>query len=240
VSKSTSEIKAALFAVFDPNEVQWKPQTVKGDRALAVAYIDARSVMDRLDDVVGPDNWSDEYEMLVDGSVMCKLQVRFGSDWILKMDVGSPSEQPDSGDRLKAAFSDALKRAAVKFGIARYLYALPMQWLAYDPHKRQFAEQPKMPKWALPTASQLQPQQSAPPQQSPATKATQNVYDRIKSGMQKLRYDWSEVATHICADLGIDLDPFASKVNDLTLAEADKVLNVLMQQYKENQQPQPA
>jgi hypothetical protein len=35
-----------------------------------------------------------------------------------RTDVGSRSEQPDGGDRLKAAFSDALKRAAVKFGIA--------------------------------------------------------------------------------------------------------------------------
>jgi hypothetical protein len=41
------------------------------------------------------------------------------------MDVGGPSEQPDEGDRVKAAFSDALKRAAVKFGIGRYLYRLP-------------------------------------------------------------------------------------------------------------------
>ena len=49
------------------------------------------------------------------------------------MDVGAPSEQPDGGDRLKAAFSDALKRAAVKFGIGRYLYRLPQQWVRLRP-----------------------------------------------------------------------------------------------------------
>jgi hypothetical protein len=49
-----------------------------------------------------------------------------------------PSEQPDGGDRLKAAFSDALKRAAVKYGVGRYLYRLPSQWVDYDPQRRQF------------------------------------------------------------------------------------------------------
>ena len=66
------------------------------------------------------------------------------------MDVGGPSEQPDEGNRRKAAFSDALKRAAVKFGIGRYLYRLPSQWVDYDPQKRQFVRTPKLPPSALP------------------------------------------------------------------------------------------
>jgi hypothetical protein len=74
--------------------------------------------------VLGVENWQDEYEILADGSVMCRLKLKLGGEWITKTDVGSPSEQPDGGDRLKAAFSDALKRAAVKFGIGRYLYRL--------------------------------------------------------------------------------------------------------------------
>src|SRR5262249_47494129 len=61
--------------------------------------------------------------------------------------------QPDGGDRLKAAFSDALKRAAVKFGIGRYLYRLPRQWCDYDQIKKQFAATPKLPAFALPKSS---------------------------------------------------------------------------------------
>jgi hypothetical protein len=79
---------------------------------------------------------------------MCRLRLKIGDGWITKMDVGGPSEQPDGGDRLKAAFSDALKRAAVKFGIGRYLYRLPQQWADYDPAKRQFAAPPRLPDWA--------------------------------------------------------------------------------------------
>jgi hypothetical protein len=132
----------ALAAPFGPNEVNFKPAVVSGNRAMALPYIDARVIQDRLDQVVGVMGWQDEYECLPDGSVVCKLHLRLGDEWITKMDVGGPSEQPDEGDRRKAAFSDALKRAAVKFGIGRYLYRLPSQWVDYDPKKRQFVNKP--------------------------------------------------------------------------------------------------
>ena len=71
-----------------------------------------------------------------------------GDEWVTKMDVGGPSEQPDGGDRMKAAFSDALKRAAVKFGVGRYLYRLPSQWVDYDAHRKQFVRTPTLPAFA--------------------------------------------------------------------------------------------
>ena len=144
-----TSVTRALAAPFDTTEVKFKPQAVKGNRALALAYVDVRAIMDRLDHVVGVENWQDRYQLLPDNSVMCQLRIRIGDRWITKADVGGPSEQPDGGDRLKAAFSDALKRAAVKFGIGRYLYRLPQQWADYDPQKRQFSSPPRLPDWAL-------------------------------------------------------------------------------------------
>src|SRR5437763_13682771 len=146
-------ITAALAVPFEPRDVKYKPQMVKNNRCLAMAYIDARLIQDRLDNVLGPENWEDAYDLLPDGSVMCRLRLKLGDQWITKIDVGSPSEQPDSGDRLKAAFSDALKRAAVKFGIGRYLYRLPAQWVDYDPVKKQIAQVPQMPAFAIPKSS---------------------------------------------------------------------------------------
>jgi hypothetical protein len=140
----------ALSAPFDPREVKFKPAVVTGNRALALAYVDARVIQDRLDDVLGVSGWQDEYECMPDGSVVCRLHLRFGDEWITKMDVGGMSEQPDEGDRRKAAFSDALKRTAVKFGIGRYLYRLPTQWCDFDPHKKQFTRTPTLPPSALP------------------------------------------------------------------------------------------
>src|SRR5437867_3501199 len=118
------DVSRKLAEPFDTYDVQFLAKVVKGSRALAIAYIDARAVMDRLDAVVGVQNWKDDYTVLPDNSVLCQLSVRFGRTWLTKVDVGSPSEQPDGGDRMKAAVSDALKRAAVKFGIGRYLYSL--------------------------------------------------------------------------------------------------------------------
>jgi hypothetical protein len=138
-------IAIALAAPFDAGEVRFKPQTVSGNRALAVPFVDARVIQDRLDDVLGVMGWQDNYECLPEGSVVCRLSIRLGSEWITKMDVGGQSEQPDEGDRRKAAFSDALKRAAVKFGIGRYLYRLKPQWVDFDPQKRQFVRRPSLP-----------------------------------------------------------------------------------------------
>jgi hypothetical protein len=142
---NTADPKAltdALSAPFDPAEVRFKPAAVNGNRALALAYVDARVIQDRLDEVLGVNGWSDDYQVLPDGSVVCRLRVHFGDTWVTKTDAGGASDQPDGGDRLKAAFSDALKRAAVKFGIGRYLYRLPAQWVDWDPGKKRFARPP--------------------------------------------------------------------------------------------------
>lgn len=143
-------IAKALAEPFDPREVKWKPQAVKGNRCMAICYVDARLICDRLDEVMGVGNWSDKYSLLPDGSVKCRLRLRIAGEWITKEDVGSPSEQPDAGDRLKAAFSDALKRAAIKFGIGRYLYRLKSEWVDYDPLKKQIINPPQLPAWAIP------------------------------------------------------------------------------------------
>jgi hypothetical protein len=173
----TSSIARALAAPFDGSEVKFKPQVVKGTRALALAYVDVRAIMDRLDNVLGVENWQDHYQLLPDNSVMCRLSLRIGDRWITKCDVGSPSEQPDGGDRLKAAFSDALKRTAVKFGIGRYLYRLPQQWADYDPVKKQFAATPRLPDWAT------SPRLAAKPGKAAREKAHDVGVTRAKAGL---------------------------------------------------------
>lgn len=139
-----------LHSLFHPEDIQWKPQSISGQRALAVAYIDSRTVMDRLDDAVGPENWRDRYDILDSGTVQCTIYIKVDGEWVGKSDVGAESGQQDQEDRRKAAYSDALKRAAVKWGIGRYLYRLPLQWVEYDTQKRQFANWPRLPDWAIP------------------------------------------------------------------------------------------
>lgn len=101
-------------------------------------------------------------------ALYCTLQVKIEGVWISKSDVGSPSEQPDAHDRVKASVSDALKRAAVKFGIGRYLYRIGSIWVDYDTTKRQFVTPPRLPDWAKPKTEQGQ----KPPTPKPQSQTT--------------------------------------------------------------------
>jgi hypothetical protein len=142
--RTTEELARLLAAPFAEGEIKLKPAVVKEGRALALLFVDARCVMNRLDEVFGLGNWQTHYHA-VEGGVVCRLRVRIGGEWVEHEDVGSYSEQPDDGDKTKAAFSDSLKRAAVHLGIGRYLYSLPQQWLAYDNQKKRFTEKPRLP-----------------------------------------------------------------------------------------------
>jgi len=124
------ELMGELAKPFDVDRVEWKPQATRGDRALAIAYADARAYQDRLNQVAGAD-WSDDYTVLEGGAVvLCKLTVC----GVTRSDIG----EADRGDRNTAtsALAQAFKRAAVKFGIGRYLYDLPKTWVDYDPQRK--------------------------------------------------------------------------------------------------------
>jgi hypothetical protein len=184
-------ISRALAAPFEGTEVRFKPGAVSGNRALALAYVDARVIQDRLDEVLGVMGWQDDYEWLEDGSVVCRLRLRIGGEWITKVDVGGPSEQPDEGDRRKAAFSDALKRAAVKFGVGRYLYRLPGQWVDYDPQRRQFVRPPSLPLSALPARpKEAPPVKQQPAVAKPASKQGLHTLPANGAELQRRLYDY--------------------------------------------------
>lgn len=61
------DLASRLAAPFLQEEIKWKPGVVSGNRDLAIAYVDARVVQDRLDEVLGVSNWQDEYEFLENG-----------------------------------------------------------------------------------------------------------------------------------------------------------------------------
>ncbi len=193
--KKMSQVQSitdALAAPFELDEIKFKPQVVKGNRAMALAYVDARVIQDRLDNVLGVEGWQDEYTRLEDGSVICKLRLRLGGEWITKMDVGSPSEQPDGGDRTKAAFSDSLKRAAVKFGIGRYLYRLPSNWCDYDPAKKKITSMPRLPDFALPekAATIKMPEPASSKQAKPTAAAERHSLPAHGEELQRRLHDY--------------------------------------------------
>ena len=128
--------------------VNWRVQkTIKGDTvALVVPYIDARAVMDRLDEVVGPTNWSDRYEETAKGFVGT-LRIRVDGEWVEKSDGADLS----NFEATKGGVSDAFKRAGVKWGIGRYLYDLNAQWVKCEKKGKsvKLKETPTLPAWDL-------------------------------------------------------------------------------------------
>lgn len=118
-----------LHAPFPPNEIEWRVgSTSKAkDKGLALAYLTARHVMERLDEVCGTENWQDRYEFHGKRTV-CYLSIRVGDEWVTKADGAGDSDV----EAEKGAISDALKRAAVKWGIGRYLYALGNTWVELE------------------------------------------------------------------------------------------------------------
>lgn len=115
-----------LAAPFPPSAVSWRAQTMKGDgtAALALAYIDARDVMHRLDDVCGPAGWQDTYAETPKGRLICTISIKCGDEWISKSDGAGDTDVEGE----KGAISDSFKRAAVKWGIGRYLYEVDTPW----------------------------------------------------------------------------------------------------------------
>jgi len=123
-----------LAEPFPDDEIHWRVEAISKDkrRAMVVPYVDARAVLDRLDEVVGPEGWYDAYELLAQGKEGYAVKARLTVLGVTKEDVGE-------GDSLKAAFSDALKRAAVKFGIGRHLYRMEKVWVDYDEKTGRFS-----------------------------------------------------------------------------------------------------
>jgi hypothetical protein len=137
VARTLGEAIPELRRPFAPAAVKWKLQTnPKNDdnpSALAVAFHDARLVADRLN-AVCPGDWSTEFVRDdVFGMVRCKLTV-FG---VTREDVGFAKAGKDATDmQVKGLYSDALKRAAVHFGVGASLYALPALWVKGDSLKK--------------------------------------------------------------------------------------------------------
>jgi len=137
-----------LRAPFPPEVVKWRPgtKTKDGTKALALAYVDARDVMERLDAALGPQGWSDRYKVVdeANGVVECTLAAQYPDlRATSKVDVGYPNGGMDDDEPFKGAYSDAFKRAAVKYGIGRDLYDTPKFWIALDESKRF----PAIPQW---------------------------------------------------------------------------------------------
>lgn len=114
----------AMQDFFEADAIEWRIQQA-GEKhgrvwAICVPYVTNRAIQVRLDEVAGPENWRNEFRPGPDGGVMCGLSIRVGGEWVTKWDGAENTDV----EGVKGGLSGAMKRAAVQWGIGRYLYAL--------------------------------------------------------------------------------------------------------------------
>lgn len=144
------EIERELKKPFRPDEIEFRISAKSRDKTkgLAVAYIQNRAVQNRLDEVMGFSNWKNEFISTENGKI-CGLSLRINDEWITKYDGASDTKI----EATKGGISDSMKRAAVQWGIGRYLYNLPSIWVKIKNtygENYEIIERPKLPNWALP------------------------------------------------------------------------------------------
>ena len=131
--KTSEDLAFELSKQFSKDQIQWRVQrqTRDGTSALVLAYVDARTVQDRLNEVMGIDGWQCKH-ISYGANTICHLGLKFNNEWIWRSDgAGDTNFEADKG-----AISDSLKRAAVHFGVGRHLYDLPSVFVKVQKDQR--------------------------------------------------------------------------------------------------------
>lgn len=158
---------AKLDEPFAVEDIEWRVQRCgvasNGPWAMALCYVTNRAIMKRLDEVCGKTGWRNEFLPSPGGGVLCGISIKHEGEWITKWD-GAENTQVEA---VKGGISGAMKRAAVQWGIGRYLYLLEErfavcsternnQWnkATYKDKSNKYVniwwQTPDLPTWALP------------------------------------------------------------------------------------------
>lgn len=168
--QTADKVFEILRKPFSPEDIEWRIGRKNKDKTKAevLAYVTARAVMERFDEAVGPENWSVHYETVDMGQAgnldrmgnkkdlkgfLCTIEIRLArseeSDYCDYIIVSREDvSQCTDVEPLKGGASGAMKRAAVQFGVGRYLYKLKSNWVNIDQYGN--FKVPKLPDWALP------------------------------------------------------------------------------------------
>lgn len=250
---SAADMFQALSAPFPSTDIEWRVQQagVKNGRpwAMVLAYVTNRAIQHRLDEVCGPMGWRNEYRE-ENGGVMCGISIWCSDrkEWVTKWDGAEKTDV----ESFKGGLSASMKRAAVQWGIGRYLYKLESGFAqcftdkqgknrgqAIDKQTRQKTyftwNAPILPAWALPESEvqqNYQPHQIHQPQQQvadqqPAPQGQQ--FDRAAYLASKEKKNWNTTRA-ISPEQQARQQPAAKEV----LNEAQQAADVLVARHIES------
>jgi hypothetical protein len=180
----TDDILARLAAPFPPDVVSWRIGSTNKEKTkgMALAYIDARDVQDRFDQVMGLD-WQVRHPWAAGTKLACEIGLRINGEWLWRGDGAGDSDV----EAEKGAFSDSFKRAAVRWGVGRYLYDVQSPWVVIEPMGRSFkiAESEKaklracLPKPGAPARQPAAAEPSPEPRHSASASEVRSIAARM-------------------------------------------------------------
>ena len=138
-------LQQRLECPFPAKSVSWRIGRKNGDQTKAslLAFIDARDVMERLDKACGFDGWQCTYTHVNESVAICSIGIRVNGEWMWRSNgAGDTAVEAEKG-----RLSDAFKRAAVLWGVGRYLYGLDSPWVTLT-GKNSWDKNPDLPAWA--------------------------------------------------------------------------------------------
>jgi hypothetical protein len=144
MNKPIDQIMKELKAPFKEDELEFRVGATNSDKrmGLALAYVEARSIQNRLDKVVGITNWKVSYRE-IQGGFLCSMSLRIDGEWVSKEDGAQITEF----ESIKGGISSAFKRVASSgWAIGRYLYDVKNQWFPIKKKGKgyEFAVTPKI------------------------------------------------------------------------------------------------
>lgn len=179
---------------FPETDITWRIQHAgkKNGKlwARVLAYVTNRAIMERLDQVVGPGNWQNQFREWQGTAQLCGISIHIADEWVTKWDGAGQTDI----ESIKGGLSDSMKRAAVQWGIGRYLYNMPKtiwanihengkypgvlkdgekkEWFNWDPPPltAQF-----LPSGSPPKSPEEPPSPPAPPAPSQLAQATADI-----------------------------------------------------------------
>ena len=121
-----SDLLKKLREPFRKEELEFRVGATNNDKSmgLALAYVQARAIQNRLDELFGVDGWTVSYKEISAGFI-CSLSIKINDRWVTKEDGAGMTEY----ESVKGGISNAFKRVASSgFGIGRYLYNARKNW----------------------------------------------------------------------------------------------------------------